>query len=719
MTGSAAGGTTTSLHDAERSLTLFYRALCGRSCVLVPHDDDAEERQHPDTATTVWLPSHVHVPVALGADWYRVAVAHRAMHHECGTFGLDLAHREPFFRAMRPVEARAERDDRSGLEQFFRLFSRPALAVEVFVALEDLRVDAVAMRTLPGLRPAYTQVRADALAGRPDPARLPPRSAVAESLVQLSLGAGTIKVADSLHRAVHLLAAVAEPLTCAEATVETTAEAAIRAYSVLARLPNLGLATGGVRTVALEPDPTLREHATFGLRAQELRLEGDEVFDVRFAPVRYRDVPGPRYSGQAASGMPMREAILRTTPDAPGPVSEEEANSERSQAAESGLVDVAEGPRPAPPPDPLPHDHGPSLKDHHNATQGAVRPTARGEFAYPEWDGVASAYLPAWCLVRESRPPSGRGDRAYREALTRHRHLLPALTSQLERMTAAGRRHVTRMPYGDDLDFDACIEAMVDLRTGVAPSERIHTAVARDNRDVVVAFALDLSSSTAERLPEDAARPGEVRRILDVEREAVALLMAALERVGDTYGIYGFSGTGRRDVQVRVVKDLDERRSPALLRRLDGLRPHHTTRMGPVIRHLTRRLQAHEAPTKLLLMLSDGRPFDLDYGQQYGEEAVLDYALADTARALEEARERGVRPYLITVDAAGDDYLRTMCDERDYHVIADARELPASLAALYLAARAEGSRRSRDSSGHPATGRVPGSQRGTRAAYSR
>ena len=148
-----------------------------------------------------------------------------------------------------------------------------------------------------------------------------------------------------------------------------------------------------------------------------------------------------------------------------------------------------------------------------------------------------------------------------------------------------------------------------------------------------MAFALDLSSSTAERLP------------------------------------------------------VDPRRSPAMLRRLDGLQPHHTTRMGPVVRHLTRRLQAHEAPTKILLVVSDGRPFDVDYGQQYGEEAVLDYALADTARALREAREGGVRPYLITVDPAGGDYLRTMCDTRDYHVIEDARDLPASLAQLYLAAR--------------------------------
>jgi nitric oxide reductase activation protein len=90
-----------------------------------------------------------------------------------------------------------------------------------------------------------------------------------------------------------------------------------------------------------------------------------------------------------------------------------------------------------------------------------------------------------------------------------------------------------------------------------------------------------------------------------------------------------------------------------------------------------------------MLILSDGRPFDLDYGQQYGEEMVMEYALADTARALAEARARGVRPYLITVDPAGGDYLGKMCDPREYHVISDARELPAALAQLYAVARAE------------------------------
>jgi hypothetical protein len=429
---------------------------------------------------------------------------------------------------------------------------------------------------------------------------------------------------------------------------------AVAVHDVLTTLPNLG---GELRP--------------FG---QDVHLEGDEVLDVRMVPVRYRDVPGPRYAGQQSSATPLREAILRVTPDAGAGEDVEDGFTSRSLAAERG--------EPEPPPEPLPHDHGPDLDGHHHAVRGALRPGGRDEFVYPEWDHVAGEYLRDWCLLRARRPRPVRSERAHRRALARHGHLLPGLVAQLQRIRPAGRDVALRLPDGDDLDLDACIEALTDLRAGRPPSDRVYRSLVDRHRDVAVAFALDLSSSTAER------RPGESARILDLQRDAVSLLIEALERVGDAYGIYGFSGTGREDVRLSVVKDLAERRSPAMLHRLQGLTPDHTTRMAPAIRHLTERLAGHGAATKVLLIVSDGRPFDLDYGQQYGEDAVLRYAVADTAHALAEARARGVRPYLITVDPAGGDYLREMCDPREYHVIAEARELPAALAQLYAVARA-------------------------------
>ncbi|HEY7102926.1 MAG TPA: VWA domain-containing protein [Mycobacteriales bacterium] len=671
---------------AQQALRLYFRALAGCGCELVPYDDDADLWQHPDTATTVRLPVSVGYPDL--EEWYRVAVTHRSLHHALGTFGLDLSAPEPLFARRRPDLPPA---DVPPLERFARLFGRTALAVEVFAVLEDLRVDAAAQRLFAGLAPAYERVRHAALADRPELAVLPPRAAVAEALVRFSLGARQMLAPAVLHGPLSTVVAVAARLADPAATVESSAEAAIRVYAVLAGLPNVGV----IRTArpvafdSLAADPELDpDDPRLVAATEEVRLEGDEALDVRLAPVRYRDVPGPRYAGQAASGMPPQEAILRMTVDTEqSQDADTDGFTERSLQAERGGVDVTATERP---PEPLPHDHGPDLDDHHEHAHGHLHARGRDEFVYPEWDHRAGRYLADWCLVRLRGPKPVRSDRRHRRALSRHGHLLPGLVSQLERVRPAGRMLVPRQPYGDDLDLDACVDAIVDLRTGLPPSPHVYAALREERRDVAVALAIDLSSSTAERLPPDPRRPTRVERILDLQRDAVSLLVEALERVGDDYGIYGFSGGGRDDVRLSVVKDLDERRTPAMLHRLEGLTPDHTTRMGPAIRHLTARLAISEAATKVLLVVSDGRPYDLDYGQQYGDAAVLDYAVADTARALAEARDRGVRPYLVTVDPAGGDYLSEMCDPREYHVIADAHDLPAALGQLYVVARAEG-----------------------------
>lgn len=686
----------TNVPDFERlqqTLTLYFRALSGRTCEIVPYADDADHWQHPDTASTVRLPARAPTSAGLSAaDWYQVSMTHRALHHALGTFALDLARPEPLFARLRPPDTAGGAPP---LERFVRLFGRTALAVEVFAVLEDLRIDAAAQRLYPGLVGPYAEVRKAALDDRPELTLLPPRSAVAEALVRLSLGAPSVDAPDALREPLSLVVAVARVLHDPRATVESSAEATIRVYDVLAGLPNVG-PYRAVRPIPFADLHVDVDDPRFGLHRQELRLEGDEKFDVRLAPVRYRDVPGPRYAGQAASGMPLQEAILRMTPDLDAtPGDGEDEFRSKSLAAERGDVDVTAAQRPETPPEPLPHDHGPDLDDHHDVAHGHLHAHGRGEFVYPEWDAVAGRYLPDWCLVRVRRPKPARSDRAHRRALARHGHLLPGLVAQLERVRPAGRDVVTRMPYGDDLDIDACVEALVDLRAGVEPNDRVHVSVQERRRDVAVAFALDLSSSTAERLPPDPQRPQDVQRILDLERDAVSLLIEALERVGDAYGIYGFSGGGRDDVRVCVVKDLGELRSPAVAHRLGGLIPDHTTRMAPAIRHLTARLVRSEAATKLLLLVSDGRPYDFDYGQQYGESVIMDYAVADTAKALDEARRRGVQPYLITVDPAGGDYLGEMCDPQEYHVIGDPRDLPQSLAQLYVVARGRRPRQSR------------------------
>ena len=229
----------------------------------------------------------------------------------------------------------------------------------------------------------------------------------------------------------------------------------------------------------------------------------------------------------------------------------------------------------------------------------------------------------------------------------------------------------------------------------VPPDDKIYWRRYKVRRDVAVVFLLDMSASTAETLGVDGSgppRPGAAgargaagrskRRIIDLEKDSIALLMQALDAIGDAYGIYGFSGYGREGVDFYVVKDLAERLDNRIKRRLDRVTPRHATRMGAAIRHAVRKLAPHAAATKILLLLSDGRPQDRGYSRQGTQKA---YAVHDTHMALSESRAQGITPFCLTVDRTGHDYLQAMCGDIGYEVLDDIATLPARLPMLYRA----------------------------------
>jgi nitric oxide reductase NorD protein len=201
---------------------------------------------------------------------------------------------------------------------------------------------------------------------------------------------------------------------------------------------------------------------------------------------------------------------------------------------------------------------------------------------------------------------------------------------------------------------------------------------------------LDMSGSTGEAISSPAssrflaeiASTGERahRRIIDVEKEAIVLMMDALEAIGDRYGVYGFSGHGRDNVEFYVIKDIGEAFRLDVAKRFGRVGPLHATRMGPAIRHAAAKLRTEQTRSKFLLLISDGRPQDRGYSQEGSEKA---YALQDTRMALIEARRDGIHPFCLTVDKEGNDYLRTMMDDFSYEVLADVSLLPLRLPQLY------------------------------------
>jgi len=283
-------------------------------------------------------------------------------------------------------------------------------------------------------------------------------------------------------------------------------------------------------------------------------------------------------------------------------------------------------------------------------------------FRYDEWDFRRRAYRRGWCVAYEREIP--RGDPAFVAGVRRqYAGEIARLRRRFEALR--GETRIARREHdGDELDFDAVVDAHVDRRTGFEPSGRLYALRRRTERDIAVVFMVDMSGSTMGWINE-------------CERTALVMLCEALEALGDRYAIYGFSGWGAKRCEIYRIKRFDERYAEAVRGRIAGVQAKDYTRMGAAIRHLSQLLNGVEAKTRILFALSDGKPDDYvdGYRGRYGIE--------DTRQALIEARAGGIHPFCVTIDEAARDYLPHMYGQASWIVLDDVRKLPLKAADAY------------------------------------
>ena len=286
----------------------------------------------------------------------------------------------------------------------------------------------------------------------------------------------------------------------------------------------------------------------------------------------------------------------------------------------------------------------------------------KGAELYPEWDHGRQHYRKNWCVMRE-KTVTPTYDSFYRDTLGKHAGIVRQLRKKFEALRDENRLD-KRQTQGDEIDLDALIEALADSRDGREMSDRLFVRLHRAERNIAVAFLVDMSGSTKGWINE-------------AEREALILLCEALELLGDRYAIYGFSGTTRKRCELFRIKTFDERYDDEVKARISGIRPQEYTRMGFALRHMTKLLNQVEAKTRVLVTLSDGRPddyFDV-YRGQYGVE--------DTRMALLEAARTGIHPFCITLDRDARDYLPHMYGAARYIILDDVRQLPVKVTDIY------------------------------------
>lgn len=288
-------------------------------------------------------------------------------------------------------------------------------------------------------------------------------------------------------------------------------------------------------------------------------------------------------------------------------------------------------------------------------------------FFYKEWDQNIADYKLEWCQVRQRIAREDPHDFAF-QVKERLSGIITLIRRQFMKMRPESFKKYRAQPTGDALDIDALVQALTDMRSGAALSENIYIRTDKRIRDVAVFFLVDLSGSTDEQV--------NGRRVIDIQKEAMVIMAEALEALGDAYSIYGFSSEGRFRVDMFTVKDFRDEYDDRVRYRLGNLQPLGLTRMGAVVRHSVAKLDDVDAAIKLLVILTDGRPYDMEYGN-------LEYAINDTKKAIQEARSHNIHPFIITSDQKGSDYLQMISPQTECIILPKVELLPTLLPALY------------------------------------
>jgi hypothetical protein len=656
------------LRQVARTVKLFVQGLCGTDLMIQALPDSlSQETSARATVSqdgrTISLPALLRrYPTAEeNTRLYLVMAAHEAGHIEFGTYQLTL---EPFadlVMALRQKYGRMKQVAPDTLAALFHLYPHPGLVQDLWTLVEDARVEFLLQREYPGLQRDLQQFAREAVTTRSLTHGLTAKELVVDQLLQLST-AGSQAVA--IHEAVKNEIAILWPMCQAILVPTATAEEAVRlAHALYVRLEELLAPKGAM--IQAEPVDDASEDLGVGPSASEQTGED-------YRPVTnwvYRGAMNPEFirqqdrDGRASDDQKQSGDIERMASAASG-AQESSAQGQRNREGTRTATenDQLAGGRQLP-------SHveellalkveQPAPVDHAGSGDRAVR--------YPEWDQGIDDYRLNWCRVVERPAEEGSGD-IVGATLSAHGSEVSALRRFFESLRPPGLRRVPGQADGDELDVDAAVRMCAERAAGADLSDRIYVRRERKERDVAAAFLVDVSGSTSRQL-------GNGRRVIDLEKEGLVLLCEALEAVGDQYALYGYSGQGRGQVDFLVIKDFADQLGGKAAHRLGGLAPMRQNRDGAAIRHATAKLLAREARTRLLVLISDGRPLDDGYKDEY--------SLEDTKAALREARQRRVHPFCITIDREADAYVRRMYGDVQFAVIDHLEALPMRLPRIY------------------------------------
>ena len=648
------------LEKVQTVLRIYVEGLTGNEVEIAPLSAMPQESRIAD-GKTIYLPATVAEFKDDEMDFrlYKVLAAHGAGQIEFGTFAKDTKElkaayaelseryeqtaeqRDAFSlagyiedvqkgkRALSEEATQAELKKRrktlpknSDYKNVLQIFPEPNLAKRIFGTLENARIDRRLRKTYRGLVRDLDLMRQFLREKRPFIFDLPMTQVPAELLFQITLCGGATDDARKFYGQIvsEIESVIDVYLHDRAATVADTLLATARVYALFQNIA---------------PDETEQQ-------------KSDEKSDYK-----YED----KNAGEA--------------------VTENQIEREKSPKKKQDARDLFSGWNNLDEEDGDPDDlQGAEAWTHSEMPEQALE-SGDVAFAYDEWDRELNDYRTGWSRVIEKKVR--QGDRNFVELTrSRYRGVISSIRHQFQLMKPENLTRINREIDGEDYDLNALVEYVVDKRADGRQSENIYTKRLRKQRDVAVSILLDQSSSTARTITRNPLQPytHPGRRIIEIEKEGLVLMSEALEAVGDVYSISGFTSEGRRNVKFYVVKDFHEKYSDEIEKRIGGITFQNNTRMGAAIRHAAAKLKRQEARTKLLIILTDGRPYDHDYGDAR-------YAREDVREALTESKLNGITPFCITIDRESESELKDLYGDVGYTIIDDVLSLPERMPNIY------------------------------------
>jgi len=529
---------------------------------------------------------------------------------------------------------------------------------DVYLLLECHSADAALAEHLPGVKPSLAALRRHALAARPPLSAFPPARRPLERLLRRVLQSDWQQPLSDLPMTTSPTQSLALAKTIAsELAPDAATERAMGAHpllkdwwtgELLAPAPTESLSiTDGAG--ASDPELTAAPRSARLPRRPDIReAEEDEDDD--------RDHPGPW--------------VL--SPDQPHPLAEDPMGLQRpvdrddetpaealgdmlSELPEARLVTTPGKPREV-----LLSDDPPPARSRYLSRPD---PAEDSRIRYPEWDYRNGVYRDPGATVRLLSPQPGP-QRWVDDTLAQHRAMLTTIRRRFE-MLRAERETLRRRLDGEEVDLAAYLDSYADFRAGLSRSEALYQTRRPARRSLAITLLVDVSGST------DSWISGH-RRIIDVEREALLLVCLALDELHEPYAVQAFSGDGPQAVNVWELKRFDEPYNNDIALRIAALEPEHYTRAGAALRHASTFLLHQPASHRLLLLLSDGKPNDLDeYAGRYGVE--------DMRQAVTEARLQGIFPFCLTIDRQAANYLPRVFGPHHYALLPKPELLPTVL----------------------------------------